>query len=821
MTAPNRKRRARQWLVTLAAVGVVGCASTTSSVQTVPSAGESAPPGTSSSKYWPWNWGKSSEAGEVTKHSGRRGDEIVRTEVVDPAPLARPAAAKPAPVAGDPSILLVGRSSEGGESRPVTAHFPVATPNTQPQPTPAAAPTSAPAAASASAPSSIASTPIASTPTPATLPIASRPLVEARPAIDASYDDIEIGYTPIPGDNDPPSSSRRSSWSNPWAAPTAVAGQPTPAGQPAPAPQTRPAASTVVTGFPTRVESRFSGALPAAAAPNTPTPVAAPPSVPLMASIDTRPPMSGGSSPRAVPFPTQETVAQRSARRELPIGDVTVSEEMPTPVGELANIPQPGSQQPTPAQSAPVAVAAIPVRSDLLPQEGLPTLADEPSPANIVRSQPTPTPAPAQTPEVAPAVAPITSVATTPTSSPAPTATMAASPAPVAAPMPSRAVELTPVDSIPQPGARSIAMQPTADPVRTMIVDSIPQPDPRWRVPTNEAPLADPQSLPQGVLDNIPPPARIARPEPIIEREPVAVASIDPRQTEPAAVDPRLPVAADSEPTGRWAQPMQEVAPQLPAATPQTAQPAVIPAPAATVETLATTSPSPRAFDGHPIAIDAAQEAAAVRGWVEAGKRHFRQVRNYTVRMVWQQKDEHGKDRKDAADLHVRRQPLAIHASWNPDPQQGRHWLYEANPEGEFLMSEHTSLGRMSLKATTADPTALAIHRRPITSWGVGRLIEELDEALFLQSTGHVEVRFDGPTDRPEQSNLQKVVVIEPKSREQIEYYIDSKTALPVLAIVRDRHGNQTDYEYYQKLECNLERLDAPLAFDSDELFRR
>ncbi len=227
---------------------------------------------------------------------------------------------------------------------------------------------------------------------------------------------------------------------------------------------------------------------------------------------------------------------------------------------------------------------------------------------------------------------------------------------------------------------------------------------------------------------------------------------------------------------------------------------------------------------------------------IQQARAKYAKVRNYEAHLVWQNSQGGQLGPHNHVAFRCRTAGNALQIGWDPDPKQGRQWLYAplakatsgkdrstssaaASGENTLLVREETSYGWLKRQVPVDDAVVLAVRPKPVNRWGIEPLIKELEQAAAnSQSRGRdrLSVHYDGlkPLSR-ETALMHRVVVVDEIAESRKEYYFEPDSGLPVASRSIEADGEITEVEHYRDLAVDLRRLDSPLAFDPRLLSRR
>lgn len=190
---------------------------------------------------------------------------------------------------------------------------------------------------------------------------------------------------------------------------------------------------------------------------------------------------------------------------------------------------------------------------------------------------------------------------------------------------------------------------------------------------------------------------------------------------------------------------------------------------------------------------------------------------------------------EEVIQVAVRREPYSVHLKWIGTEAKGRETVYvkgKYDNEMQILLAAHDAFplspGGIRWSIAPDDPKARARSRYPITSTGLGSLVERFGVLIAAMEKGDPSpgtLKYLGQANRPEFVAKVDAVVqtLPPKSDPNLPkggqryWYFDVTSGLPVLIIAHDPDG---EVEFYCNDHIQAVRLTDD-DFNPDKLWRK
>lgn len=206
-------------------------------------------------------------------------------------------------------------------------------------------------------------------------------------------------------------------------------------------------------------------------------------------------------------------------------------------------------------------------------------------------------------------------------------------------------------------------------------------------------------------------------------------------------------------------------------------------------------------------------------------REQYNLVNNYSAKISRRIHGESETLKKEQLHVRYRKSPMALHIGWEKDPGSGTHWLYK-NVDGSNKLQAWgppSGVVRMHMELDPQGEDALKQLNLPVDQFGIGPIIRHCEQVAIYQidnNTNNLSYQGLSRVEGDEKS-YHKVKIVDDQSGDQIEYYFDTNTFLPVIAIAKDQTGNELMFEQYEGVTVNQASLSTPVAFDAEALFRR
>jgi len=206
---------------------------------------------------------------------------------------------------------------------------------------------------------------------------------------------------------------------------------------------------------------------------------------------------------------------------------------------------------------------------------------------------------------------------------------------------------------------------------------------------------------------------------------------------------------------------------------------------------------------------------------------HLARMDGYTARLR-RREVINGKRRPEELILCTfRREPWSMHLKWIGEEAFGRQAIYA---KGQHDDAFHLLAANQRLKMTLDSAWLKANSRHPITSAGIGPLIEQFGQLIDRSEKSAAAVRLIrdlGVLKRPELEQPVHAILqsIPPRSDELLPkggqrlWFFDTVHHLPVLIITHDHIGMEVEYYCYQEIQPASALADDD--FDPQILWRK
>lgn len=195
---------------------------------------------------------------------------------------------------------------------------------------------------------------------------------------------------------------------------------------------------------------------------------------------------------------------------------------------------------------------------------------------------------------------------------------------------------------------------------------------------------------------------------------------------------------------------------------------------------------------------------------LERAERRYAAVQDYSAVMVTREWIQDALEPEKTILLKFQR-PFKVYMKWLEGLGQGREGLYVADAHnGKFLVYEPQGLRRLFTAALEpTDPRILEVSRHPVTSVGIGRLLEIVGENV-RRATKHGVLRLvDRGLTKVGGRTTREVEGILPKDK-SAGYYayrvilsFDEEHALPIRVVVYDWEDRLVEDYAYTRLRLN------------------
>jgi hypothetical protein len=230
--------------------------------------------------------------------------------------------------------------------------------------------------------------------------------------------------------------------------------------------------------------------------------------------------------------------------------------------------------------------------------------------------------------------------------------------------------------------------------------------------------------------------------------------------------------------------------------------------------------------------------AAGVSGrqLYQTAQERYRPIESYIARMIRREMVKGEMNPEEVMLFKFRRDPWSIYFKWLGKEGQGREVVFV---KGRYEDKIHTLLAagdipfvpagrRMALSPDNI--LVKAATRHPITTAGIGAMIEKIGEMLTAQERGDRRsgtVTVVGPLSRSEFNRpvLGLEHILPPGFDPSLPrggkrtYFFDPESGLPTLIIARDDRNQEVEYYRYDRLQLNVKLDDSD--FDPEILWNK